>query len=297
MTSNVHQLIRSALTMPPRSWLRDLSLALLFLIVAFLSRLSLDVFLPDRLSYVTFFPALLLTALLCRLPSTVAFAAASALLGAIWMHGEGLVFRASAIVLYCLGAAIVIVLTGGLKDAYKQIEARDVQLQLVNGELLHRMRNLFQIANAIVQQSIKTNGGQPDLERSVSGRLQALSGAQSLITFGSAEVPLRSLIDITLLPLSPDKSRLSIKGHKAAVPGRAVTMLGLVLHELGTNAIKYGAWSNQSGTVCLHWRLEALKLVLDWEEHDGPTVAAPTSLGAGNKLIRNAIQDAAVVPL
>ncbi len=280
--------------MRPRSWTRDLTLALLFLAVAFLSRLSLDLFLPDRLSYVTFFPALLLTALLCNLPSTIAFTAASALLGAIWMHGEDFVFRALAIALYSLGAAIAIVLMEGLKDAYKQIEARDAQLQLVNGELLHRMRNLFQIANAIVQQSIKSNGGQPDLERSVSGRLQALSGAQSLITYGSVEVPIRSLIDITLLPLSPDKGRLAIKGPKAAVPARAVTMLGLVLYELGSNALKYGAWSNESGTVSFRWRLEARKLIFSWEERNGPPVPLPAKLGAGNKLIKNAIQNAVV---
>ncbi len=294
MTSNVNQLIRGALTVPPRSWARDLSLALLFLTLAILSRYMLDPFLPDSLPYITFFPALLLTALLCRLPSAIAFAAASALVGAIWMRGEDSVFRAPAIIVYSLAAAVVIALTEGLKDAYKQIEARDVQLELVNGELVHRMRNLFQIANAVVQQSIKTNGNQPDLERSVAGRLQALSGAQSLIAFGAAEVPLRSLIDITLLPLAPENGRLSIKGPRAALPARAVTMLGLVLYELGSNAVKYGAWSEQSGTVCLRWRLEALKLILDWEEHDGPLVAVPAKLGAGNKLIRNAIPDAAV---
>ena len=71
-------------------------------------------------------------------------------------------------------------------------------------------------------------------------------------------------------------------------------MLSLVLYELGTNALKYGAWSAPKGVVSIGWLAHDGTVTVEWKEHDGPPIKTPHKLGAGTKLIRTAIPDAVV---
>jgi len=71
-------------------------------------------------------------------------------------------------------------------------------------------------------------------------------------------------------------------------------MLSLVLYELGTKALKYGAWSARKGVVCIGWLAPEGTVTVEWKEHDGPPIKTPHKLGAGAKLIRTAIPDAVV---
>jgi two-component sensor histidine kinase len=84
--------------------------------------------------------------------------------------------------------------------------------------------------------------------------------------------------------------RYTIQGPDLELGPRTALSLALLMHELGTNALKYGAWSNETGRVSVTWRTETGNgddtLVLLWQESDGPPVAAPAGKGFGSKLIR-----------
>ena len=193
-----------------------------------------------------------------------------------------------------LAAAVIVVLAEWIKDAYSQIMAAEERLRTLNGELVHRIRNIFQMSSAIVSQSVRTASNTQEMEKAILGRLYALSAAQTVAVTGTGDAPLAGLIELVLTPLRPSPDRLSLSGPHFTLPPPVMTMLTLVLHELGTNAVKYGAWSDLKGIVEVRWRCAAGTVTIDWIERDGPPVETPKRLGAGSKLIRNAIPEAAV---
>jgi two-component sensor histidine kinase len=128
----------------------------------------------------------------------------------------------------------------------------------------------------------------------VTGRLNALSNAQSFLTLSPGNVSLSNVVDVTLDPLAPARDRLIVNGPRVLLPAKVITMLSLVLYELGTNALKYGAWSASKGVVSIGWLARDGTVTVEWKEHDGPPITTPHKLGAGAKLIRTAIPDAVV---
>jgi two-component sensor histidine kinase len=103
----------------------------------------------------------------------------------------------------------------------------------------------------------------------------------------------RRLIHL-LAPLAPARDRLIAAGAGVFLPTQVITMVSLVLYELGTNALKYGAWSAPKGVVRIGWLARDGAVTVEWREHDGPSIKTPHTLGAGAKLIRTAIPDAVV---
>jgi two-component sensor histidine kinase len=288
-TDKLRAFARFALTSPPRSLIGDFGLAALFFLSAVLTEVVIGFSFANAPPYITFFPLLVLTTLLCSLSASIAYIVASAIAGSFWIATQPA--RIEAIVLYSLAAALIVALTDGLKDAYRQIQARDEQLMVLNAELAHRIRNLLQIANALVGQSIDSGANPKDLKATLTGRLNALSAAQSFLTLPPGSVSLSKVVDVTL---APARDRLIVNGPRVLLPTKVITMLSLVLYELGTNALKYGAWSAPKGVVSIGWLARAGTVTVEWKEHDGPPIKTPHKLGAGTKLIRTAIPDAVV---
>ena len=291
-TDKLRSFARTILTSPRRSIASDVGLAALFFLMAALGRLVADFSFAKGLPYITFFPMLVLTAALCSLPASIAYVVASAITGSFWIHTTSA--RVEAIVLYSIAAALIVALTEGLKDAYRQLQAREKDLTVINGELAHRIRNLLQIANAIVGRSLESSPNPRDLKAALTGRLNALSNAQSLITLAPGAVSFSELVKVTIAPLTPSRDRLIANGPRVLLPTKVITMLSLVLYELGTNAVKYGAWSASKGVVFLVWREHDGEVTVEWKEQDGPPIHRSDKLGAGSKLIQTAIPNAAV---
>lgn len=157
---------------------------------------------------------------------------------------------------------------------------------LLIGELNHRIKNTLANVQAIARQTLRQSTGLEDFDRSFSGRLQALSRAHSILSDATwSSAPLDDLIDDQIKAGTLDGDRLHRSGPKVQISPENMLRLALTLHELGTNAQKYGALSRPGGEVHLFWRCEGEGLVLQWQERGGPHVTPPVRKGFGHTLI------------
>ncbi|NVD44713.1 sensor histidine kinase [Qipengyuania atrilutea] len=153
-------------------------------------------------------------------------------------------------------------------------EARD-RADLLAKELNHRVKNLFAVILAIVQMSARGKPEAKEVVGSISDRIRALLTAHE-VTQGHSSEPvalLEKLIETTLAPYRSDELVAKLDGPEILIASEQATPLGLVLHEMTTNAVKYGAWAN-GGTILVNWRRENGDIVIQWREH-GARIAEP----------------------
>jgi two-component sensor histidine kinase len=278
--------------------IRDYALALLIFAVALGARYLLDFVVPERLPFITFFPAVLVAAYFCGTGPSILVLILSAVTGSIWGAPAGsdeVTFFIASFLLFTLLSGVNVALIHVLMTTLDKVRQRDQQLGIVNRELKHRIKNLFSIANSVCLQTIKSGRSIDDMSHAVSGRLMAIAAAQDLLTATAADgADLRALTDALVTTLAPHPSRLAIDGPPVQLPADAATPFALVLHELATNALKYGAWSAEAGTVKVTWTKHSVALQFRWREHDGPAIAPPTREGLGRTLITNSLPGATV---
>ncbi|RJK96687.1 response regulator [Paracoccus aestuarii] len=172
-----------------------------------------------------------------------------------------------------------------LLDITERKQAEEIRALLI-GELNHRIKNTLANVQAIARQSLRQSASLADFEVSFGGRLQALARAHSILSDATwASAPLDQLIDDQINSGTLDADRLRRSGPPVELSPDTMLRMALTLHELGTNAAKYGALSSVDGMVDLSWRLEGGALVLTWRESGGPEVRAPQSEGFGTTLI------------
>lgn len=176
------------------------------------------------------------------------------------------------------------------------VEAREQAIehqQLLMGELAHRMKNTLSMVQAIVSQTLRSAPSTDAARGEIMERLAALSRAQdALARTRWISATLADTVEAALLPLSLGPERLSVAGPEVRLGSRAALSFTLALHELATNAVKYGALSAPAGRVEIGWSLAAPAqgaagevLTFLWNETGGPPVAAPTRKGFGSRLI------------
>lgn len=175
------------------------------------------------------------------------------------------------------------------RDISERKEAERLQNLLI-GELTHRVKNVLATVNAVVRQTL--GPAAPNSQEAVlQARLDALAKAYDLLTISNWESA--NLHDLVRKAMSPyPEGSIKAEGDEVFVNARAVLPLSLVLHELGTNAAKYGALSVDGGQVVLRWSVadssDAAGAVLNlrWEERGGPPVTVPSRQGFGSRLIK-----------
>ena len=177
-------------------------------------------------------------------------------------------------------------------DVTEEIEAEERQRLLIN-ELNHRVKNTLAVVQGLAQQSF---GKQADGRFEIfSARLAALAGAHNLLTDSTWEsADLRELVRGSLEAAAGiDIARCELAGTPVTLPPPLALSLVMIIHELATNAIKYGALSNETGRVQVRWSVErgdaAAQVTIEWDEIDGPPVAAPARQGFGTRLIRRGL--------
>lgn len=172
--------------------------------------------------------------------------------------------------------------------------ARD-RADLLAGELNHRVKNLFAVVLAIVRMSGREHPEGREVIDRLAGRIEALSKAHGA-TQGSPQyrtARLDQLIETALAPYRSQANGCTIEGPETALPQTAVVPLGLVLHELATNAVKYGGWSQPGGNIAVSWthaQADGAPLCLRWREHSPAQVEPPRpgKEGFGSALVESA---------
>ena len=168
----------------------------------------------------------------------------------------------------------------------------DRQQKLLLDELNHRVKNTLFTVQAIADQTLRTNTDPTCFNTDFQARLMSLSATHNLLTATKwMSADLQEIAQLEFQPFGPERYRLA--GPAVALsPDRALA-LGLLFHELATNAAKYGALAGGAGKVEAVWRVRQLgrwtELEIDWNEHGGPTVVPPTRRGFGSRLIERSL--------
>ncbi len=179
-------------------------------------------------------------------------------------------------------------------DVTKVVEG-EVLATLVK-ELNHRVRNVLQVVSAIAKHTLRRATSLEDFGKTFGGRIQALAAAHELVSRGGwHDVPLLDLIEKELLPYATRPGRLVTQGAPVWLKPKAALSLGMILHEMATNAAKHGALSAEGGSVSVTWGKEdingAAHLVLRWLESGGPNVTLnPERRGFGSELIERQLR-------
>ena len=188
-------------------------------------------------------------------------------------------------------------LLGTVRDVTerKDAEARE---RLLTRELNHRVKNLFAVVSGMIAMTARSAGSTKEMGKSLRDRVQALARAHALIqpavtgeALTTTEVTLQTLAAAILEPHTRTAEAVSLSGPALALSPNASSSLALVLHEMATNAAKYGALSAPEGKLALDWQIERAdtaeaRLHLIWSETGGPTITAkPDHKGFGSTLI------------
>ncbi len=157
-------------------------------------------------------------------------------------------------------------------------------------ELQHRVKNVLTLVQSFARLTTSTDRSADEFRDALLGRLDALSRAHGLCAERESEVDLEGLVRGVLEPYFVDRPEaVELAGDKVALDARQALTLGLTLHELATNAAKYGALSTNDGRVHASWQAETgegePRLRLFWRESGGPPVEAPRHRGFGSSLI------------
>lgn len=174
-------------------------------------------------------------------------------------------------------------------DITKEHQAEQ-QLKLVIRELEHRGKNTLALIQGLMRLSLRGATSMSEFQRSFTGRLRVLGEAQALITHSrGGPVLLRDLVTSALAPFRQPGLHVDM-GPSVELPPETSLSLTLALHELATNALKYGALSRETGVVSFGWSVRGRQVELTWQESGGPPVVRPERSGLGSPLVAGALR-------
>lgn len=173
------------------------------------------------------------------------------------------------------------------------IKRAEEHLKLLINELNHRVKNTLATIQSIANQTFRGGAAEPAARAAFEARLMALSEAHSLLTGANWEgAHLRDLAHKAMAPFRGEEGscqRLRLEGDNIQLRPQAALAIAMALHELASNAVKYGALSGPAGQVTLSWTTSDGRLRIDWRESGGPPVEPPARRGFGSRLIEQGL--------
>lgn len=269
-----------------------LSFALLCVVAATVLRLAVDVVAPQAEPFATYFPAVLLAALIGGGSAGALAAVLSALAG--WTMfipprfsmGHLQSNDVVSLGLFFFAAFVIIWVADRYRRVLRRLDEEEAYRQVVVADLSHRVKNKLATIYAILRHELR---GHRDVWESAAGRLRALSAADDFLA--AAEdghgVALAQILEMELAPYG--NARISLNGEPIVLAGKLPSVFSLVVHELATNAAKYGALSGESGSIDVSWCEEGEQIVLEWKERGGPPVQPPQKRSFGTSLIERSL--------
>ncbi|MGQ0741504.1 MAG: sensor histidine kinase [Alphaproteobacteria bacterium] len=246
----------------------------------------------DIIPFATYFPAVLFATLIGGLEAGALAIVLSALIGwyvfvpsYISTHApdasaffSGIIFLAT--------ATIILWGANGYRQLLRRLDEEEHFRNLAIEELGHRLKNKLASVYAIMGHELRE---QKETWDRVEGRLRALAAADELIfKSGDERADMREVLSLGITPY--DAARVSLVGDDLSLPERLATVVALLVHELVTNAVKYGALSNGQGGVTVSWRAANGRVEMDWIESGGPIVRSPIHRGFGAALLERALE-------
>jgi two-component sensor histidine kinase len=268
-------------------------------------RFAIEPLLPPGFPYLTFFPAVIITGFFIGMRPAILSALLCGIAAWYWFIAPANSFALSAQSITALAfyAGVVAVDLGLLQLAlvgYRaQRRTRDAlaetlqMQQVVSDEVDHRMKNLLATVSGLISLSKRHAATPADLANNLQSRIMAM-GESVKVLRGSLHSETADISDTLRSGLSTlgltDGERLVLDGPRLALNGTTVVALNLIMHELGTNAIKYGALTSERGRVRIEWsapqQLDDRRIItLNWMERNGPPPQAPTRRGFGSELV------------
>jgi two-component sensor histidine kinase len=261
-------------------------LAAAALLRALLAALGLSALFP------TFYPAVLLTALIAGTPAGIVTIIGAVLvvwwafIPPIFEFGQLSREEAANLVLFAASSGCLVVMSHLYRDAWVKLRRRDRERELLLREMEHRGRNTYAVVESIVRNTLVNDRASAN---AIAGRVRAVSSANDLVNRSDDKtVPLQALLSLEFAP-NPE-TRLRTSGPFIEVSSDAARKLGLVFHELATNAMKHGALSNPDGRVDVSWQADGRMVRLTWCEQNGPTVSPPTRQGFGTLIVTESLK-------
>ena len=189
------------------------------------------------------------------------------------------------------GAAVRFI--GTIRDISK-LKHAELQQQLLTRELEHRMKNTMAMVGAIASQTFRTASTKEEARTIFDARLRALNHAHDVLVQSSwTSAPIRTVVEGALAPHRTGDGRIAIDGPTVDLTAKQALSLALALHELATNATKYGALSVPGGTIDVRWDCipsdDRVILRFGWRERGGPEVSPPSRRGFGSRLIESTL--------
>ena len=190
----------------------------------------------------------------------------------------------------CLGASLQNI------DLMGSLRAELDHRQLLINELNHRVKNTLAIIQSLSTQTLRGDRPTPEARADFESRLMALAGAHALMTEAEwRSVDLAELIGLTVRPFAEGDGgvRFAMNGPAVTLPPKSAVAFALAVHELCTNAGKYGALTTDRGRIDMSWTLygagSEARLSFTWRETGGPPVVAPSARGFGSRLIERGL--------
>jgi PAS domain S-box-containing protein len=178
------------------------------------------------------------------------------------------------------------------RDISVQVRARQQRELLIN-ELNHRVKNTLATVQSVAAQTLKGTTVPTAVKGALESRLLSMAGAHDVLTQQNWEgADLRNIIEKALSPFMATRREFDVSGPDIRLLPKSALAIAMAVHELATNAAKYGALSNGSGRISVHWDIaecDERHLTIDWTEMGGPEVTAPSSRGFGSRLIERGL--------
>jgi two-component sensor histidine kinase len=236
--------------------------------------------------FATYFPSILAAGLLAGTPAAAGVMVASAFIVRLFFVPSYLRYAShnygeySDFLLYLISAALTISFAHYCRVVLNRLHKRNLANEILARELQHRSKNVCTVLDVIVRRSLADD---PDRATKVVGRIKAMMYANELLT--ASQPQLLSLKQVLLQAFAPyGDDRVEAFGPEIFIDPESARHLILLVHELVTNAAKYGSLSRLSGRVFVDWREDDGTIVLNWKESGGPTIDLPKKEGFGSQL-------------
>jgi two-component sensor histidine kinase len=167
-----------------------------------------------------------------------------------------------------------------VQDITRETEAEKAR-DLLAAEIEHRAKNILTVVKALISR-VQANSAS-ELRSDLLGRVEALSTVHSLLSAGPADQA--GLMDIILKETEAYSSQIKVDSSPIALGFNAAQPIALIIHELITNSVKYGALSTNLGRISINWEIREALLELSWEESGGPPVRPPSTFGFGTTMV------------